>query len=819
MSNCKLFGENFTISDSYIRDYVMRTKSMEACKAAELEFKMWYKSCPGIDAVMNGYENKTFSLLTDFAVAPLFKQLADLEIYDVSDDMYINQVIDMTKIDNAYDYIAGEIEDIIEDKNEKKQYRANRKASRNRVRGIGFGIGGYMKASMQAGALNATSGLAHGAVNTIGNIGSSVGASVKKAALYNNDTKETLCTAISLTISKIYQNHMDLVNEHITGFYKAGFNPGKAQALFENAKNIPDKREELLLKAVQESPEEDILSYIFINYPEEQKNAYDIAQLVEINLDHYIEESFAKSYTDEVKNDQSKAEELKHEIAETMQEYGIETSTTFDQIEKDCLARICGDIGSADEAQCNLLKQQVSEYDALDKNKQEYFEAIERRIESIWSAEDGEIFDNVYMNTDIYNQSQIQESIDFIKEKGRTSDAQKYIDALTACNPDNIKKAKAYKKGITKAFYIAGILLFFAGIVCFFVARPFALIAIPGIVFVAGYMEKEKQWKLLTINGTQIHGAISDVNDKRSSGAIFTIDIIAIALLIVCIGAAAFLFMRKSNAQSSIPVEATTEADDQYELEDTEEVLEDTEEVYEDTEETLADPSINEGFVGTFVTKMVAGSRFIVAYDNLEDFTEIETIPEGSKIKVYEGEEVDGKKYYAVDYFGIQGYVENSDLEFLSDEDLTFSVDNDMYDNVVYVNYESGIFLHSEPLDSDDTRISDERMPYGSEFTISEIENGWGKTEYDGEECWINLSWCGYYQNTSKIRVDLQLGKDVTTVGLWEEPDKDSDNANKLADMPNDSELEPIEYQNGWAKVSYDGYDGWVMLLNVVACE
>ena len=108
---------------------------------------------------------------------------------------------------------------------------------------------------MKAGTLNAATGMIHGSINAVGNLGSAVGASIKKAALYNDETRDTLCNGLYRGIIKTYQNHKQFVNNHIKGFCEDGFDSEKALALFENAKKISAKREELLLEAIKYSPE------------------------------------------------------------------------------------------------------------------------------------------------------------------------------------------------------------------------------------------------------------------------------------------------------------------------------------------------------------------------------------------------------------------------------------------------------------------------------------------------------------------------------------------------------------------------------------
>ena len=101
----------------------------------------------------------------------------------------------------------------------------------------------------------------------------------------------------------------------------------------------------------------------------------------------------------------------------------------------------------------------------LDKNKKSFIHGINARIEMIWSAEDGEIFDNVYLNTDIHNENDIKKSIDFIIAKKRTHSGERYITALKNCNEDNIKKARIYQKPVIKICLFAGWGLFALGLI------------------------------------------------------------------------------------------------------------------------------------------------------------------------------------------------------------------------------------------------------------------------------------------------------------------------------------------------------------------
>lgn len=616
MAHFILFNKELSIPDSYIRNYKMNENSYTAAMSAKDEFYAWYKKCSDIEDVLKNYSEIAISMVEKYAFAPLFNSLHAYEIYDISADSYISQCVDCRDIDNSFEMILSELEKIIDDQNEMKQYRAARKAYRGRMVGGGFGLSGAIKGAVKAGAINATTGMAHSAVNAIGNMGSSIAASSNKSSLYkNNHTKEVLAKGICLSILNTYQNHKQLINRYCECYFANGFDEDKGNALFENAIRFSDKREMLLVESVVNYPNENTLAYIFRNYRSERKNVYVIGEAFGLDFGKYVEEAFAALYTDEIKLSAQKAEAIKKDILATMKEFGInssatlnqinydeliriakkyisattaeeniqqyladfveyeaplrqkevveemgiwqlaskyevvfsddaiecilrryytdeaikneeeaqkckekiidimsvlgiQTSKTFDCLEKDCIARLCENISEADEVTCNRMRDNVMNYDALEKNKKEFLNKIQKRIEDIWTKEDGEIFDNVYLNTDIHNQNEINCSIEFIKQKGRTSNADRYVAALQACNEKNIQDARKFQEKGTRTNKTVGIVLLLAGILCWFCVRPLSVISIPGLILMLKYNKLKKNWNVLTLNGTQIHSAI-----------------------------------------------------------------------------------------------------------------------------------------------------------------------------------------------------------------------------------------------------------------------------------------------------------------------
>ena len=633
MAEFKLFEHTFSISDACIRDYLMNTLCYIACEQAEKEFNEWYKWCLGIDKVINGYEDKAAYIISKYAMTPLFKELEQLNIYDISEEMYASKCVKFSNISDEIEHIETEIDIIEYDKETAKEYRAERKRNRSRYKGYGFGVSGAIKASMKAGAMNATTGMAHGVINAIGNTGSSIAAAAKKSALYNDETKENLSLAIYKTVADVFTKHKQLVNSYINGYYVSGFDFNKSTALFNNAKKIPEKRKELLLDAVVAGPSEDILAYIFLNYNDEQKNVLNIFKALGMEYKKYLETSFANLYTEEARHDEEIREKVKAEIMATMQEFGINTSDTlnkinndallmfankyynecvsgedentiiekikkylappnqkqkivkeygiwklaktysvsytkvevekilsryynseamasedkaqiakkriveameelgviqsdtFDSLERDCIARICNGVNDADEQTCNLMRQNVVEYNALDRNKTEYLNSIQKRIEDIWSSEDGDIFDNIYLNTNIYDKKDVDKAISYIVQKARTKDSEKYLLALQSCNVKNIESAKKFQKNKAKGIKIIGIISLLLCIPTLFspVQPLIVVFGTIGIVLLWKYSRLKKIWNILTIGGTKLHYVIDNTQEKSTPSAIDSI--------------------------------------------------------------------------------------------------------------------------------------------------------------------------------------------------------------------------------------------------------------------------------------------------------
>ncbi len=73
------------------------------------------------------------------------------------------------------------------------------------------------------------------------------------------------------------------------------------------------------------------------------------------------------------------------------------------EIWTDELSQTCSNYETADESACENILAAIKRHKASDSLKVPFSQKIQSRLESIWSVKDEEIFDNLYIKTDITN--------------------------------------------------------------------------------------------------------------------------------------------------------------------------------------------------------------------------------------------------------------------------------------------------------------------------------------------------------------------------------------------------------------------------------
>lgn len=448
MSEYTLFGKTVTFDDSTERFVDFQQSAWDAMNHAEGAFRSWYEKCGNIDAVLEECQQKAETLIAEYATTPLFGELVQLGIYDISKAAYEKECVDYSGIYAALTEVEDRYVEILDNQSEQAAYREARKDSRGRFVGGGFGLGGALEGAATAGALNMLSGAGHGLVNAVGNWGSSIEASTNRSALYSSkSTQNKLVNGLRESILACFNAHLKFVNREKGETYRGSpFNADKADALMDSAQKVPEKRKELLIEAFTALPYKDgLLEYIFENYEEERKNIWGISKRFHVDLSNSVETVIAREYSEEAQKSDYACQASKAKILAIMKEYDITQSETLDKLNHDYLARLCRDYEKIDkELICNKLLAKIESYDAPDAIKKSYIEKIQSRIEMIWTAEDFDRFEELYTCTSMTDNDMIAHNLNIVKTTGRTSAKSLFIEAFSNLNPQNIRIAAVY---------------------------------------------------------------------------------------------------------------------------------------------------------------------------------------------------------------------------------------------------------------------------------------------------------------------------------------------------------------------------------------
>jgi len=382
MREYRLFNNQITFDNAADRFIDLHLLHNSAYFESNGRFDAWYRECKNIETVLSNYPEIVNELIGSLAFQPLFSLLPSYEIYDISQETYLEHCFVSSKSEAALNSIERQYNNIEKEKQEEVNYRTARKNARGRWQGGGFGLGGALKGAATAGALNTVSGLGHSIVNAAGNATSSIAAASQKKKLYEApQTEQALFQGICLDLESFFQEHLTLIEKMKPDTICSYFDEDRSAALFENAKRIPEKQEELLTQAFALCPwNVDLIKYIFINFPHERKEMCSAADRCEIDLSGCIEDILARKYDHKARESEKNAQDAKKRILGLMKEYGVTQSKTLDSLELDCLTRLCKGYEKMDEDSCKQLVQKLSAYDANEKLKEPFFQQLYIRL-------------------------------------------------------------------------------------------------------------------------------------------------------------------------------------------------------------------------------------------------------------------------------------------------------------------------------------------------------------------------------------------------------------------------------------------------------
>lgn len=162
-------------------------------------------------------------------------------------------------------------------------------------------------------------------------------------------------------------------------------------------------------------------------------------------------------------------------------------------IDNEYLGNLLSAVEVSDEAECNRLKDVINQYDAPEETKSPYIACVEKRIYTIWDAEDFERFSEIFVQTPVSDSDQVGKNCTLIRDTGRTEAKELFIKALYLLNDTEVEAAAKYA-----------------------VAKEGGLFA--SLI----NMGKKETYEILTLGGRVIHPAIQTameaVKTKKGNG-------------------------------------------------------------------------------------------------------------------------------------------------------------------------------------------------------------------------------------------------------------------------------------------------------------
>ena len=113
-------------------------------------------------------------------------------------------------------------------------------------------------------------------------------------------------------------------------------------------------------------------------------------------------------------------------------------------IDNEYLGNLLSAVEVSDESECNRIKDVINQYDASQETKAPYFARVEKRIYTIWDAEDFERFTEIFIQTPVSDSEQVGKNGALIRNTGRTETKELFLNALYLLNDTEVEAAAKY---------------------------------------------------------------------------------------------------------------------------------------------------------------------------------------------------------------------------------------------------------------------------------------------------------------------------------------------------------------------------------------
>lgn len=371
-----------------------------------IEFDEKFSSMDEVEADFDNY----FALCIKCELEGIHDYLIKNKIFDY-DLESIGQIMneETNIIQSFYDFQDSFMEEyykIIYDADSAKEYRKARKNARSRFIGGGFGVGGAVKGMATAGALNLAGGLVHSAFNVIGNIGTSIAASMKKSKLFKK-YRENLKAQYEIVFQNLYilvvilckkNNIMEIEEIPKEDIDREGRIVNNIIEGKVDMEDIPHLIHECLVL----NPLDMLMyGYLIIQYGDKDFEIQKLAEALSIPIskikvkiiDDKINEEFLQILDDNLDEDFEEYEKYDEDKFVDSIAFEKELSGLIDKIsiEKKNLGLVQNTVIE------EKIKNQLEELDVV--NRRVFGIEYDTRQEADWVREDYELLEEVFQNT------------------------------------------------------------------------------------------------------------------------------------------------------------------------------------------------------------------------------------------------------------------------------------------------------------------------------------------------------------------------------------------------------------------------------------
>ena len=258
----------------------------------------------------------------------------------------------------------------------------------------------------------------------------------------------------------------------------------------------------------------------------------------------------------------------------------------------------------------------------------------------------------------------------------------------------------------------------------------------------------------------------------------------------------------KKDSEDSKSEEETEEAD-KKDSEDSKK-----EEETEDTEVDLAS-ELSEKYKDGVGIYTVSVPNSINLYTDAGSESSVSgTVSDSFSGVVTEQKKVDDVTWDNIDYYGLQGWIEDDKLLKIGENNQI----NDYLSATQYAYTENAETVSIQKAPGEGNEDLGE-IDYGTEISITNTQDGWGEFEHNGQNAWIRLSDVATYIPWGKYCVNTSDGGQVNVR-------TEANGTSPVIDVLSYGDTVSVEeFQKGWAKISSGNVAGWVSMKFLTSCE